>query len=76
MAAEDAAKDVDLVDHHVPEPAQQRGPAAMPGEDPDVQHVRIGEDDVGVAPHPGPSLVVGVSVVHGGDHGVDPEVVE
>ena len=49
MRAEDAAVDVRLVDHHDREVGEEVGPRGVVREDPEVEHVGIGEDDVGVA---------------------------
>ena len=58
VAAEDPALRVQLVDHDVAQPHHERGPPLMRRQDPDVQHVGIGEHDVGVLA--GPAAVVGV----------------
>ncbi len=44
MAAEDAAVVVGLVDHQVTQPAQEAGPAAVVGQDAEVEHVGVGQD--------------------------------
>ena len=45
VAAEDASVDVRLIQDHVPQLVQELGPALVPGEDADVQHVGVGEQD-------------------------------
>jgi hypothetical protein len=42
MAAEDAAVDMQLVDHHVAQVGKERRPAGVVGQDTLVQHVRVG----------------------------------
>ena len=46
MRAEDAAVDVGLVDHDDREVGEQVRPRAVVGQDPEVQHVGVGEHDV------------------------------
>jgi hypothetical protein len=50
MGAEHPAQRVGLVDHHVGQPAEERGPALVAGEDAAVEHVGVGQDQVGAAP--------------------------
>ena len=54
MRAEDAAVGVALVDDHKAQPAQERGPLGVPGQDRPVQHVGVGEHEPGVRPDPVP----------------------
>ena len=49
VGAEHAAVDVRLVDHHQREVGEEVAPRAVVGQDPQVQHVGVGEDDVGAA---------------------------
>src|SRR6266436_5854415 len=46
VAAEDAAVGVQLVEHDVAEAFEEARPARVMREDPGVQHVRVGQDDV------------------------------
>ena len=63
VRAEHAAVHVGLVDHDPGEVGQQVAPRAVVGQHPDVQHVRVGEDQVG-APADRPALLArGVAVV-------------
>ena len=63
VRAEHAAVDVRLVDHHDREVGEEVRPRGVVGEDPEVQHVRVGEDDVAVAADRGALLSRGVAVV-------------
>ena len=65
VTAEDPALRVQLVDHDVAQPHHERRPALVRRQDPDVQHVGIGEHDVRVLA--GPRAVVGVGVAVEGD---------
>ncbi len=67
VAAEQAAQRVQLVDHHIAEPHQERGPPRVRRQDARVQHLRIGEQHVGVRARPGAVVGCGVAVVGGGD---------
>ena len=49
VGAEDAAVDVRLVDHDDREVGEEVRPRGVVREDPEVEHVGVGEDDVGVA---------------------------
>ena len=49
VRAEHAAVDVRLVDHDDGEVGEQVGPGAVVGQDADVQHVGVGQHDVGAA---------------------------
>ena len=44
---QDAAIGVDLVDHHEAQSAQQTGPAVVIGQNAQVNHLRVGQQDVG-----------------------------
>ena len=57
VAAEDAAQRVQLVDHDVAQPHEERRPPLVRRQDPHVQHLGIREHDVGVLA--GPRAVVG-----------------
>jgi hypothetical protein len=46
VRAEDAAVDVRLVDHHPGQVGQHVAPVAVVGQHADVEHVRVGEDQV------------------------------
>ncbi len=50
MGAEDAAVDVGLVDHDVAQVLEDVSPAVVMGQEPDVQHVGVREDEVGPFP--------------------------
>ncbi len=50
VGAEDAAQDVGLVDGDDLQVAQEVGPGLVVGQDADVEHVGVGEKDVGAAP--------------------------
>ena len=65
VGAEDAAVGVALVDDDVAQGAQEGGPAGVGGQDAAVQHVRIGEDVVGVLAYPLAFLEGRVAVVDG-----------
>jgi hypothetical protein len=73
VAAEHATEDVELVDHDVAQPAQERGPALVVREEPGVEHLGVGQHHGGVAADPGPLLRSGVAVVGAGDHSREPE---
>ena len=76
MAPEDAAQHMYLVHDHITESSQEGRPPPVPGEDPDVQHVRVGEEHIGMTPCPSPGLVVGIAVVDGRHHLGHPEIVQ
>ena len=63
VRTEHPAVGVALVDDHVGDPAQRAGPLLVGGQDPAVQHVRVGHDPPRVPPHPVPLLAGGVPVV-------------
>jgi hypothetical protein len=66
VRAEDAAEGVGFVDDHQRQVPQERAPALMARQDALVEHVGVGEHEVGVAPHHGPLLRRCVAVVGGG----------
>jgi len=49
VAAEHAAVGVYLVEHHVREVAEELGPRVVVGQDAEVEHVGISQDDLGLA---------------------------
>ena len=49
VGAEDAAQHVQLVDHDVAQAHEEGGPARVVRQDAVVQHLGVGEHDVGVA---------------------------
>ena len=63
VGAEDAAVDVRLVDDDVAEPRQHLAPVLVVGQDADVEHVGVGQDQVGAAPDRGALLARRVAVV-------------
>ena len=63
MGAEHPAQGVGLVHDHVGEPAEEGRPALVAGEDAAVEHVRVGQDQVGAAPDHRPVGGRGVAVV-------------
>ncbi len=68
VRAEHAAVDVGLVDHDDGEVGEQVGPGAVVGQDADVQHVGIGQHDVGLLADLGARLAGRVAVVDGRAH--------
>ena len=66
LATEDAAQGVELVDHDVAQPHEERRPLLVRREDADVQHFRICQQDVGVLAGPGAVVAVRVAVVGDG----------
>ena len=66
VAAEDAAVGVQLVDHHVLEVLEEVHPLGVVRQDPGVQHVGIGQHQVGPRPHRAARVLRGVAVV--GEH--------
>ena len=68
VGAEYATIDVGLVDDHDREVGHEVGPGAVVGQDPDVEHVGIGEDDVGAPANRAAGLARGVPVVDRGAH--------
>ena len=67
MRAVDAPEGVELVDARRSAAGEEVGPAPVEGEDPGVEHVGIGEHDVGMAAGPRPLVRPAVAVV--GDRG-------
>jgi hypothetical protein len=63
VRAEDSAVDVRLVDDDDGEVREHVGPGGVVGEDADVEHVGVGEHDVGVAAEESARLARGVAVV-------------
>ena len=63
VGAEDAAVGVGLVDDDPVEVGEEVAPALVVGQDADVQHVRVGEDEVAAAADRRPLLARGVAVV-------------
>jgi hypothetical protein len=63
VAAEDAAQRVQLVDDHVAQAHQEGRPALVRRQDADVQHLGVGQQDVGVLACPSAGVAVGVAVV-------------
>ena len=76
MAAEDAAVDVRLVEHHEAQVVQVLGPALVAGEDADVEHVGVAEQDRGRAPQQGARVLRRVAVVDRRDGRLDARRVE
>ena len=66
VTAEDAARRVQLVDHDVPQPHQERGPPLMEREDALMDHLRVGQHHRGVLAGPGAVVGWGVTVVGDG----------
>jgi hypothetical protein len=66
MAAEHPAIGVQLVHHHVAEVLEEVHPLGVMRQDPRVQHVRVGEDEIRARPHRPPCVLRGVAVV--GEH--------
>ena len=66
VRAEDAAVAVALVDDHDPQAAEEAAPAGVVRQQPAVQHVRVGQQVVGVRLRPGALRDRGVAVVAGG----------
>ena len=68
MAAEDPPQHVELVDDDVAESHEECRPAVVVREDAGVEHLGVGEDDVGRPPERGPLLHRRVAVVGHGPH--------
>ncbi len=68
VAAEGAAERVELVDHHVAEAPEERAPPLVVRQQAGVEHLRVGEHDVGLLADPGALLGRGVAVVGPGHH--------
>ncbi len=60
---EDAAQRVQLVDDDVLQTHEERGPRLVRRQDPHVQHLGVGQHDVGVLARPGPVVAGRVAVV-------------
>jgi hypothetical protein len=69
VASEHTTVGVQLVDHHVAKILEERGPLGVVGQDAGVEHVGVGQHEVGAGPHGPPRILRRVSVV--GEH---PEV--
>ena len=52
VGAEDASEGVHLVDHDEGKVLEEQRPAVVRRQDPDVEHVGVGHDDVGCAARP------------------------
>ena len=77
MRAEHAAVHVGLVDDDVAQVREQLPPGVVVGQDPDVEHVGVGDHQVGLAADRGPLLAGGVAVVdRGPDDAVQAEPLE
>ena len=68
VRAEDAAVHVRLVEHDVAQVVQELGPAIVGGEDADVQHVGVRQDDRGPRAYARALRLRRVAVVDGRDH--------
>ena len=66
MGAEDPPQHVELVDDDVAEPHEQGVPLGVAGEEAAVEHLGVGEHDVGVVAHPRLLLAARVTVVGAG----------
>ena len=66
VPAEHAAVDVGLVEHDVAQMVQELGPALVAGQDADVEHVGVGEQDGRAAPDARPLGARRVAVVERG----------
>ena len=73
VRAEHPAVAVAFVDDHEAQSAQEGRPLLVAGQDPVMEHVGIGDDDVRVCSKPPPLLARGVPVVGGGTHPGQPE---
>ena len=63
LRAEDPAIGVRLVDHHEAQVAEKAAPQRVVGQDADVQHVGVGEDDLAVLAQPAAAGLGRVAVV-------------
>ena len=68
VRAEHAAIDVRFVDDDVAQVMEELGPALVRRQDADVQHVRVGEEEVGRAADRGALIGRRVAVIDGGRH--------
>ncbi len=66
VGPEHAAVAVGLVHDDVAEAPEEPGPPGVVRQDAEVQHVGVGEDEVGVVPDPAPGGGIGVAVVRFG----------
>jgi hypothetical protein len=66
MATEDPSVGVQLVHHHVAQVLEEVHPLGVVREDPRVEHVGVGEHEVGARPHRPPRVLRRVAVV--GEH--------
>ena len=69
MGAEDPAVAVGLIHDHIAEAPEEPGPPRMVREDAEVQHVRVGEDEIRMVPDPAPGSGIGVAVIGFGPDG-------
>ena len=76
VAAEDSAVDVRLVEDHVPQLVQELSPAFVAGQDADVQHVGIAQQDGRGPPEQRTLVLRRVSVVDRRDDARDVEAIE
>ena len=63
VAAKDSAVGVELVEDHVAQPLEEAHPLGVVGQDPRVEHVRVGENDLARLAQGGPSSGRSVTVV-------------
>ena len=66
VGAEDAAVDVSLIQHDEAQAGQRLGPYAVIRQDPDVEHVRVAEDDAHAPANAGALFRRRIAVVDGG----------
>ena len=66
MRAENAAVGMGLVDDHIMQVGEKFIPVGVMGKNAGVQHVRVGQDDAGIAADGGAVLLGGVAVIDGG----------
>ena len=76
VRAEQPAVGVALVDDDVAQPAQERRPHLVAGQQRMVQQVGVGQHDGGVSPGPRALVGRGVAVVRGGPHAGDRELAQ
>ena len=76
MGAEDATVDVRLVHDDETEVVEEVAPQVVPGQDPDVEHVRVGEHEVGPATDLAPPLRRSIPVVDRRADSCEPELAE
>ena len=63
VTSENAAVGVELVDHHVAKVLKEVHPLRVERQDSGVEHVRIGEHEVGPRAHGTPRVLRGVPVI-------------